>query len=148
MNVLIQRLDPDLPLPSFAHPGDAGLDLYSRVDVTLAPGERALLPTGVAIALPAGYAAFVHPRSGLAVKHGIGVVNGPGTIDAGYRGEIQVCLINLDPHTPVVLHLGDRIAQLVVQEVPVVSLVEVESLPGSARDVGGFGSTGGHRGAH
>lgn len=92
MNVLIQRLDPDLPLPSFAHPGDAGLDLYSRVDVTLAPGERALLPTGVAIALPAGYAAFVHPRSGLAVKHGIGVVNGPGTIDAGYRGEIQVCL--------------------------------------------------------
>ena len=148
MNVLIQRLDPDLPLPSFAHPGDAGLDLYSRVDVTLAPGERALLPTGVAIALPAGYAAFVHPRSGLAVKHGIGVVNGPGTIDAGYRGEIQVCLINLDPHTPVVVHRGDRIAQLVVQEVPVVSLVEVESLPGSARDVGGFGSTGGHRGAH
>ena len=148
MNVLIQRLDPDLPLPSFAHPGDAGLDLYSRVDLTLAPGERALLPTGVAIALPAGYAAFVHPRSGLAVKHGIGVVNGPGTIDAGYRGEIQVCLINLDHHTPVVFHRGDRIAQLVVQEVPVVSLVEVESLPGSARDVGGFGSTGGHRGAH
>ncbi|MCB0901361.1 MAG: dUTP diphosphatase [Candidatus Nanopelagicales bacterium] len=148
MNVLIQRLDPDLPLPSFAHPGDAGLDLYSRVDFTLGPGERALLPTGVAIALPAGYAAFVHPRSGLAVKHGIGVVNGPGTIDAGYRGEIQVCLINLDPHTPVVFHRGDRIAQLVVQEVPVVSLVEVESLPGSARDVGGFGSTGGHRGAH
>jgi dUTP pyrophosphatase len=148
VNVLIQRLDPDLPLPSFAHPGDAGLDLYSRVDATVAPGERVLLPTGVAIALPDGYAAFVHPRSGLAVKHGIGVVNGPGTIDAGYRGEIQVCLINLDPDTPVVFHRGDRIAQLVVQEVPRMSLVEVEQLPGSARDVGGFGSTGGHRGAH
>ncbi len=148
MNILIHRLDPELPLPSFAHPGDAGLDLYTRVDATLAPGERALVPTGVAIALPAGYAAFVHPRSGLAVKHGIGVVNGPGTIDAGYRGEIQVCLINLDPDIPVAFHRGDRIAQLVVQEIPAVSLLEVEHLPGSARDVGGFGSTGGHRGAH
>jgi dUTP pyrophosphatase len=148
VNILIHRLDPELPLPSFAHPGDAGLDLYTRVDATLAPGERALVPTGVAIALPAGYAAFVHPRSGLAVKHGIGVVNGPGTIDAGYRGEIQVCLINLDPDIPVAFHRGDRIAQLVVQEIPAVSLLEVEHLPGSARDVGGFGSTGGHRGAH
>jgi dUTP pyrophosphatase len=147
VNLLIHRLDPELPLPSTAHPGDAGLDLYTRVDATLAPGDRVLLPTGVAIALPAGYAAFVHPRSGLAVKHGIGVVNGPGTIDAGYRGEIQVCLINLDPRTPVVFHRGDRIAQLVVQEVPAVELIEVERLPGSARDVGGFGSTGGHHGA-
>lgn len=147
MNVLVQRLDPDLPMPSRAHPGDAGLDLYSRVDLTLAPGERALVPTGVAIALPAGYAAFVHPRSGLAAKHGIGVVNGPGTIDAGYRGEIAVILINLDPHSPVTFRRGDRVAQLVVQEVPPVELIEVSALPGSARESGGFGSTGGHRGA-
>jgi dUTP diphosphatase len=147
VNVLVRRLDPDLPLPAYAHPGDAGLDLYTRVAATLPPGERALLPTGVAIALPAGYAAFVHPRSGLAARHGIGVVNGPGTIDAGYRGEIQVCLINLDPTDTVEFHRGDRIAQLVVQEVPQVTLVEVADLPGSARDAGGFGSTGGHRGA-
>lgn len=147
MNVLITRLDPGLPLPSYAHPGDAGLDLFARVPVTLAPGERALVPTGVAIALPAGYAAFVHPRSGLAAKHGVGVVNGPGTIDAGYRGEIQVILINLDPHSAVTFERGDRVAQLVVQEVPQVTLTEVAQLPGSARDAGGFGSTGGHRGA-
>lgn len=145
MNVLVQRLDPGLPLPSYAHPGDAGLDLCTRVDAVLTPGQRALLPTGIAIALPDGYAAFVHPRSGLAVKHGVGVVNGPGTIDAGYRGEIQVCLINLDPGREVVFHRGDRIAQLVVQSLPRVGLVEVEGLPGSARDTGGFGSTGGHR---
>ncbi len=147
MNVLIRRLDPDLPLPSCAHPGDAGLDLYARTPVTLAPGQRALVPTGVAIALPDGYAAFVHPRSGLAARHGIGVVNGPGTIDAGYRGEIQVILINLDPEREVTLARGDRIAQLVVQEVPRVMLVEVAQLPGSARDTGGFGSTGGTPGA-
>ena len=147
MNLLVQRLDPDLPLPSHAHPGDAGLDLHTRVDAVLAPGERALLPTGLAIALPAGYAAFVHPRSGLAVRSGIGVVNGPGTIDAGYRGEIKVCLINLDPREDVVFRRGDRVAQLVVQEIPRVSVIEVHSLPGSARDVGGFGSTGGHRDA-
>ena len=149
MNVLIQRLDPDLPLPSFAHPGDAGLDLYSRVDVTLAPGERALLPTGVAIALPAGYAAFVHPRSGLAVKHGIGVVNGPGTIDAGYRGEIKVALINLDPSEPIIVKRGDRIAQLLVQRVELPELVEVTSfdeagLADTSRGAGGHGSSGGH----
>ena len=144
MNVLIQRLDPDLPLPSFAHPGDAGLDLYSRVDVTLAPGERALLPTGVAIALPAGYAAFVHPRSGLAVKHGIGVVNGPGTIDAGYRGEIKVCLINHDPDTPITIARGDRIAQLVVQRVELPEFTEVEDLGDTSRGSGGYGSSGGH----
>ncbi|MFN8183595.1 MAG: dUTP diphosphatase [Candidatus Nanopelagicales bacterium] len=147
MNVLIQRLDPELPLPSRAHPGDAGLDLYSRVDIILQPGRRALVPTGVAIALPYGYAAFVHPRSGLAVKHGVALVNAPGTIDAGYRGEIQVCLVNLDPRDAVTFHRGDRIAQLVVQEVPPVNLIEVETLPGSARDTGGFGSTGGHRGS-
>lgn len=144
MNVLIHRLDPDLPLPGYAHPGDAGLDLYAREDVTLTPGERALVPTGVAIALPAGYAAFVHPRSGLAAKQGIGVVNGPGTIDAGYRGELKVILINLDPETSVTLRRGDRVAQLVIQQLPEVSLIEVSALPGSARDTGGFGSTGGH----
>jgi dUTP pyrophosphatase len=147
VNVLVHRLDPDLPLPTYAHPGDAGLDLYARVDVTLAPGQRALVPTGVAIALPDGYAAFVHPRSGLAARHGIAVVNGPGTIDAGYRGEIAVILINLDPEDEVTLRRGDRIAQLVVQQLPKVHLVEVTELPGSARDTGGFGSTGGHRGA-
>jgi len=145
VNLLVQRLDPDLPIPAYAHPGDAGLDLQTRVDAVLAPGERALLPTGLAIALPAGCAAFVHPRSGLAVRNGIGVVNGPGTIDAGYRGEIKVCLINLDPREDVVFHRGDRVAQLVVQEIPRVSVIEVQSLPGSARDIGGFGSTGGHR---
>ncbi|MBK6763559.1 MAG: dUTP diphosphatase [Micrococcales bacterium] len=147
MNVLIQRLDPGLPLPARAHPGDAGLDLFSRIDITVEPGQRALLPTGVAIALPDGYAAFVHPRSGLAVKHGVALVNAPGTIDAGYRGEIQVCLVNLDPHEAVTFRRGDRIAQLVVQEVPPLHLIEVERLPGSARDTGGFGSTGGHRGS-
>jgi dUTP pyrophosphatase len=143
VNVLIRRLDPQLPLPAYAHPGDAGLDLYAREAVTLAPGQRALVPTGVAIALPDGYAAFVHPRSGLAARHGVGVVNGPGTIDAGYRGEIHVVLINLDAEHEVRLARGDRIAQLVVQEVPRVALIEVAELPGSARDTGGFGSTGG-----
>lgn len=146
MNVLIQRLDPELPLPARAHPGDAGLDLYAREDATLRPGERILLPTGIAIALPDGFAAFVHPRSGLAVKKGVGVVNGPGTIDAGYRGEIKVALINLDPAEEITFQRGDRIAQLVIHELPRVDLVEVDRLPGSARDAGGFGSTGGHRG--
>jgi dUTP pyrophosphatase len=147
VNLLVQRLDPDLPLPGFAHPGDAGLDLHTSIDAVLEPGQRALLPTGIAIALPAGYAAFVHPRSGLAAQHGVGVVNAPGTIDAGYRGEIKVCVINLDSRSPVAFHRGDRIAQLVVQRLPQVHVVEVERLPGSARDVGGFGSTGGHRGS-
>ena len=113
-DVLITRLDPDLPLPSYGHPGDAGLDLVSRGDHVLEPGERALVPTGIAIALPDGYAAFVNPRSGLALKHGIGVVNGPGTVDAGYRGEISVILINHDPSVACRISRGDRIAQLVV----------------------------------
>lgn len=147
MNLLIQRLDPQIPLPSHAHPGDAGLDLHSTIDVTIAPGRRSLVPTGIAIALPAGFAAFVHPRSGLAVNSGVGVVNSPGTIDAGYRGEIQVILINLDPEQPVTFSRGDRIAQLVVQQLPAVELIEVDRLPGSARDTGGFGSTGGHQGS-
>ncbi|MDI1290188.1 MAG: dUTP diphosphatase [bacterium] len=144
--MLITRLDPDLPLPSYGHPGDAGLDLFSRGDHVLKPGERALVPTGIAIALPDGYAAFVNPRSGLALKHGVGVVNGPGTVDAGYRGEISVILINHDPSAQFRIARGDRIAQLVIQQVTRATLVEVKSLPGSHRGSGGFGSTGGHAG--
>lgn len=144
--VLIQRLDPDLPMPSYGHPGDAGLDLHARVHVTIAPGRRVLVPTGIAIALPDGYAAFVHPRSGLALRAGLGMVNAPGTVDAGYRGELQVLLVNHDHEHDVVLARGDRIAQLVVQRVERARLVEVERLPGSHRGEGGFGSTGGHAG--
>jgi dUTP pyrophosphatase len=144
VDVLIKRLDPGIPLPSVAHPGDAGADLVTAEDVELAPGERALVPTGVAIALPAGYAAFVHPRSGLAAKHGVTIVNAPGTIDAGYRGEIKVTLLNTDATHPVRFKRGDRIAQLIVQRVQQVAFHEVEILPGSARGDGGFGSTGGH----
>jgi dUTP pyrophosphatase len=142
VDVLVQRLDVDLPLPEYAHPGDAGVDLVSAVDARVGPGERALLPTGLAIALPAGYAAFVHPRSGLAIKHGLTVANAPGTVDAGYRGEIKVALVNLDQHETVEIHRGDRIAQLVVQRVEQVRFHEVVTLPGSARAAGGFGSTG------
>jgi dUTP pyrophosphatase len=141
--VLIQRLDPDLPLPSYAHPGDAGADLVAAADLTLKPGERSLVGTGIAIALQDGYAAFVHPRSGLAAKHGVSIVNAPGTVDAGYRGEIKVCLINLDPHAEVTVRRGDRIAQLVIQQVEKARFVEVTSLPGSARGDQGHGSTGG-----
>ncbi|HSO04863.1 MAG TPA: dUTP diphosphatase [Candidatus Limnocylindrales bacterium] len=143
-DVLITRLDPGVPLPSYEHPGDAGADLVTTVDATLAPGERALLPTGIAIALPDGFAAFVHPRSGLAVRFGVSLVNAPGTVDAGYRGEIKVSVINLDPVAPVVFHRGDRIAQLVIQAVVRARFHEVQTLPGSARGAGGFGSTGGH----
>ncbi|MFN8185434.1 MAG: dUTP diphosphatase [Candidatus Nanopelagicales bacterium] len=142
VDVLIQRLDPEVPLPAGAHPGDAGLDLVTTRDATIAPGERDLLPTGVALALPNGYAAFVVPRSGLAVRHGVSLVNSPGTIDAGYRGEIKVCVVNLDPADPVSFRRGDRIAQLLVQPVPRVRLHEVQQLPGSDRGDGGFGSTG------
>jgi dUTP diphosphatase len=142
--VLIKRLDPGLPLPAAAHPGDAGLDLFAAAAVTLAPGERAVVPTGVAIALPDGYAAFIHPRSGLAARHGVTLVNAPGTVDAGYRGEIRVTLLNTDAQAAVSFQRGDRIAQLVIQRVARAVLHEVESLPGSARGEGGFGSTGGH----
>ena len=142
--VLIKRLDPGLPLPAAAHPGDAGLDLFAATAVTLAPGERAVVPTGVAIALPDGYAAFIHPRSGLAARHGLTLVNAPGTVDAGYRGEIRVTLLNTDAQAAVSFQRGDRIAQLVIQRVARAVLHEVESLPGSARGEGGFGSTGGH----
>lgn len=141
--MLIQRLDPGLPVPSYAHPGDAGADLCTAVDVELGPGERALVPTGLAIALPAGYAAFVHPRSGLAHRFGVSIVNAPGTVDAGYRGEIKISVINHDPAVPVVLKRGDRIAQLVIQRVELARFHEVDSLPGSARGTGGHGSTGG-----
>ena len=142
VDLLIQRLDPELPLPSYAKPGDAGIDIYSRIDLTLEPGERTLVPTGIAIALPNGYAAFVHPRSGLAIKHGVTMVNAPGTIDAAFRGEVQVILINHDPSSAISFKRGDRIAQLVIQKVENATLVEVEALPGTERGAGGFGSTG------
>lgn len=142
MKVLLTRLDSDLPLPSFAKPGDAGADLFSRVDIDLQPGERALVPTGLAIALPPGYAAFIHPRSGRAAREGLSMVNAPGTIDAGYRGEIQVILINLDKEETIHIKRGERIAQLIIQEVARPEFVEVEQLPGTSRGDGGFGSTG------
>jgi dUTP pyrophosphatase len=143
-DVLIKRLDPGVPLPSYAHPGDAGADLTAVEDVELAPGERALVRTGLAIALPAGYAAFVHPRSGLAAKYGVTLVNAPGTVDAGYRGEIKVTLLNTDRDQAVSFKRGDRIAQLIIQRVERATFHEVEVLPGSVRGDGGFGSTGGH----
>jgi dUTP pyrophosphatase len=144
VEILIQRLDPGLPLPGRAHPGDAGTDLFAASDVELAPGQRALVPTGIAIALPDGYAGFVHPRSGLAARHGVTIVNAPGTVDAGYRGEIRVTLLNTDPDHTVRFQRGDRIAQLIVQRVAYPVFHEVATLPGSARGDGGFGSTGGH----
>ena len=139
----VVRLDPDLPLPSYAHPGDAGADLVTAVDVTLRPGERALVPTGIAMAVPEGYVALVHPRSGLAARHGLSIVNTPGTIDAGYRGEVKVLLVNLDPSEPIELRRGDRVAQLVLQRVERAAFTEVEVLPESVRGGGGYGSTGG-----
>lgn len=146
-DVLIVRLDPGVPLPGYAHPGDAGADLVAAADVELAPGQRAVVPTGLAIALPAGYAAFVHPRSGLAARHGVTIVNAPGTVDAGYRGEIKVTMLNTDTSQTVRFLRGDRIAQLVIQRVERAVFHEVDALPGSARGEGGFGSTGGHAGA-
>jgi dUTP diphosphatase len=143
LQIQVQRLDTELPLPAYARDGDAGADVVAAQDVTLAPGERALVPTGIAIALPPGYAAFVHPRSGLAARAGIGLVNAPGTIDAGYRGEIKVIVINHDPARTVHLHRGDRIAQLVVQRVARAEFVEVSALPESERGTGGHGSSGG-----
>lgn len=141
-DLLIEQLDPELPLPKFAKPGDAGADLYARIDLTLAPGERALMPTGIAIALPPGFAAFIHPRSGLAIRDGLSMVNAPGTIDASYRGEIQVILINMDTKNSIAIKRGDRVAQLVIQRVENVRFVPVTQLPGTERGAGGFGSTG------
>lgn len=149
VSVLIHQLDEELPLPSYAHPGDAGLDLYARSQHTIAPGERVLVNTGVAIALPAGYVALVHPRSGLALKHGLTVLNAPGTIDGGYRGEIGVVLHNSDATEPYTIHRGERIAQLVIQRYEPVDLILVDRLPGSSRGTGGYGSTGtGVKGRH
>ncbi|MEY3310439.1 MAG: hypothetical protein RL107_575 [Actinomycetota bacterium] len=141
-----ERMTPEVlivgPTPLYAHPGDAGADLLATIDVTLAPGERALIPTGISIALPDGFVAFVLPRSGLAAKHGVGLVNSPGTIDAGYRGEISVVLINTDLTEAFAVSAGDRIGQLVIQPVTRARFVTVTELPGTARGTGGFGSTG------
>ncbi len=141
--VLLRRLDDGLPAPRQAHPGDAGVDLCSRETLTLGPGRRALVPTGVAIALPEGYAGFVHPRSGLAARHGITVVNAPGTVDAGYRGEILVTLLNTDHERDFTVRHGDRIAQLIVQPVSRIRFTEVQRLPGTARGASGHGDSGG-----
>ena len=138
----VRRLDADLPLPAYAHEGDAGLDLRASADVTLAPFERAAVPTGVAIAIPEGHAGFVQPRSGLALRNGLSFANTPGLIDAHYRGEIRVVAINLDPSTPIEIHRGDKIAQLVIQPVVRAVPVAVDSLDETVRGDGGFGSTG------
>lgn len=143
VQVLVQRLDPELPMPSYAHPGDAGADLHAREPVTLGPGERALVPTGLAIAIPFGYVALIHPRSGLAAKQGVTVLNAPGTVDAGYRGEIKVILVNTDPTHVVTIERGDRIAQIVFQQFSQAEFISAERLPGSERGEGGFGSSGG-----
>lgn len=142
VKVLIKRLDPGVPLPMYAKGGDAGADIVSAVDITLAPGERALVPTGISIALPDGYVALVHPRSGLAIKHGVTMVNAPGTVDAGYRGELKLILINHDRSESVSFKRGDRVAQLVIQQVERAEFIEVQDLPGSGRGTDGFGSTG------
>jgi dUTP pyrophosphatase len=144
--VPIQRLDPDLPTPAYAHPGDAGADLVAAEEVAIAPGGRALVRTGVAVALPEGYVGLVHPRSGLAARLGVTVLNAPGTVDAGYRGEILVNLINHDRSAVAKIARGDRIAQLVVQRVERADFLVVDVLPESSRGAGGHGSTGGHAG--
>jgi dUTP pyrophosphatase len=142
VKILIKRLDPGVPLPTYAKGGDAGADIVSAIDITLAPGERALVPTGISIALPDGYVALVHPRSGLAIKHGVTMVNAPGTVDAGYRGELKLILINHDKSETVSFNRGDRVAQLVIQQVERAEFIEVQELPGSGRGTDGFGSTG------
>jgi dUTP pyrophosphatase len=148
-SLAVVRLDRELPMPSRAHDGDAGVDLFSAVDVELAPGHRCLVPTGIAVAIPHGMVGLIHPRSGLATRVGLSIVNTPGTVDAGYRGEIKVTLINLDPQQPIVVRRGDRIAQLLVQRVELPELVEVSSfdeagLADTTRGAGGHGSSGGH----
>jgi dUTP pyrophosphatase len=142
VKILIKRLDPRVPLPTYAKGGDAGADIVSAIDITLAPGQRALVPTGISIALPDGYVALVHPRSGLAIKHGVTMVNAPGTVDAGYRGELKLILINHDKSETVSFKRGDRVAQLVIQQVERAEFIEVQELPGSGRGTDGFGSTG------
>lgn len=142
MDLRIKRLDPGLPLPRYAHEGDAGLDLYAAESVTLAPFERALVPTGIAVAIPEGFAGFVQPRSGLAIRHGLSLVNTPGLIDSHYRGEIKIIAINLDPSQTLAINRGDKIAQLVIQPVVRATLIECDELDETARGEGGFGSTG------
>lgn len=142
VNLTIKRLDEDVELPRYAYPGDAGLDLRSNADLVIEPFERKLIPTGLAIAIPEGYAGFVQPRSGLALKQGLSFPNTPGLIDSHYRGELKVVAVNLDPQNPILINKGDRIAQLVIQEVPVVNLVEVKELDETDRGSGGFGSSG------
>ena len=142
MRIPVKRLDPDLPLPRYARPGDAGLDLHAAVDVVIAPGARALVRTGLALAIPPGFAGLVLPRSGLALRLGVAPLNTPGLIDAGYRGEVQVLLVNHDPREPATIKRGERIAQLVVQAVETAELFEVDELADSERGAGGFGSTG------
>lgn len=142
LEVQVSRLDPDAVIPTYAHHGDAGADLSSNEDVEIAPGQRYAVSTGIAIALPVGFVALLHPRSGLALKHGIGMVNAPGTVDAGYRGEIKVLLINHDPVNSFTVTKGDRIAQMVIQKVEEARFIEVETLDDTQRGTGGFGSTG------
>ena len=142
MKVRIQRLDEGLPLPAYARAGDAGLDLFSVGDFVLKPGERASIPTGIAVAIPEGYAGFVHARSGRAMNEGLALVNAPGVVDSGYRGEMKVIVVNLDPTEPIYIERGDKIAQLVIQPVARAELEVVDELPGSDRGSGGFGSTG------
>lgn len=142
LRVRLRRLDPAMPIPQRAHRGDAGVDLASTEDVRLEPGERALVGTGIAIALPLGYVGLIHPRSGMAARHGLSIVNTPGTVDADYRGELKVCLINLDPRESIVISRGDRIAQLVIQKVELCDFVEVDELDVTVRGAGGYGSTG------
>ncbi len=142
MRMEIKRLDPGLPLPRYAHQGDAGLDLYATTEVTLQPHQRELIPTGIAVAIPEGYAGFVQPRSGLAIRHGLSLVNTPGLIDSHYRGEIKVIAVNLDASAPITISRGDKVAQLVVQPVATVELAEVDLLDSTERGEGGFGSTG------
>ncbi|MFT4226062.1 dUTP diphosphatase [Micropruina sp.] len=146
LQVLLRRLDESIPVPRYAHPGDAGADLATAEDVTIAPGQRVLVGTGLAIAIPIGWVGLVHPRSGLAARHGLTIVNAPGTVDAGYRGEIKVCLLNTDTRTEVQLRRGDLIAQLVLQRVAQADFIEVDELPSSDRGAGGHGSTGGIKG--
>ena len=143
VQVMVRRVDEGVELPRYAHPGDAGADLVTTVDAVLAPGERALVPTGIALALPEGYAGFVHPRSGLAARCGLSIVNSPGTIASGYRGEVTVLLVNLDRGRSIQLSRGDRIAQLVIQRVEHAVFTDVTDLPASGRGTGGYGSTGG-----
>lgn len=142
MDLPIKRLDPELPLPRYAHEGDAGMDLRSAADVEIEPGHRALVPTGIAVAIPEGHAGFIQPRSGLALRHGLSFVNTPGLIDSHYRGEIKVIAVNLDPSTPISIAKGDKIAQLVIQPIVHVRPVEADELDETVRGEGGFGSTG------